>query len=373
MPDILIRSHRALRKEGIAGGAERLMQNIGHALAKRGWRVDILCPRPGSEATHTDTPIDFIEFDYTDPTSSVERFLNMFRGTDRCRSALEAGMYDVVLDDVSHYPFYPMHFIKPKQTTNALFMHMAFFGSATEYVGPVKGRVVHAIDRTLPYLNDPEIVCAGEGTESRINTELDYWDTTVLHPCIQIDEYEYEITPNSDSILFLGRLDVQKNVSTLLKAWRLVERSENHPTLKIAGSGPKGSELRRLANNLGLDSVQFLGYVDEAKKIELLRDASLLVLPSKMEGYATTGLESMASGTPVIGSDTYGINEYIEHGETGFLAPVDDHRAFANLILDLTSDPEQIRPVAVSGRELAEAHSFEEFADDAHDVFSSIQ
>lgn len=372
MKQILIRSHAALRRQQVPGGAEHLIQNIARALDEEGWNVEILCPRPPDDGGITPGSVTYHEFAYTDPNSGGEKLLNTVRGATNYRSVISDPGHDVILDNVAHMPYYPAHFLSSNTTTNAVFLHMAFFEEASHYLGPVKGHIINLIDRTIPYLNNPEIVCAGRGTESRVNSKLGYWNTQILNPCINIKEYDYTFEPDSKTVLYLGRLGVQKDVGTLLKAWRLVERETTDLQLVVAGSGPQEAELKQLAGRLGLERVQFPGYVSDTEKRALFSDALLYVLPSKIEGYVTTGLEAMASGTPILGSDTVGINDYVSDNETGYLFPVGEHMELAERLLTLSSEPEQMQPVAERARELAATHSYADFRLKADRVFSAM-
>ncbi|MFC6722996.1 glycosyltransferase family 4 protein [Halobium palmae] len=370
---ILIRSHQPLRQDEVSGGAARLMKNLARALSETEWSVDVLSPASTSGEITESQSITYREFNYGEPKSSVATIVNTVRGTSTFREVVATADYDVILDNISHFPYYPAHFLCPEDTTNAVFMHTAFFGAAREYVGPLRGSVIDLIDRTLPYLNGPEIVCAGNGTARRIHTKTNYRATHILHPCIQIEDFEYNFTPDSDTVLYLGRLAERKNVACLLRAWEIVEKeSQQDLSLVIAGSGPKKEELQNLVADLGLGTVDFAGYVEENEKQRLFADSLLYILPSKMEGYVTTGIEALASGTPVIGSDTFGINDYIQHGETGFLFPVDEYDQLAQEILKRINDPGQMQPVAEKGRELALEHSYEKFRYRADKLFTEL-
>lgn len=369
--EALLRSHFSLHTP--SGGASRLIKNVATALAESGWEITILCPLPTEESGTHRSKISFSEFSYGNPQTSAEILFNTVRGARTYKKIVDERDFDVVLDDVSHYPFFPAHFLCPEQTTNAVFMHIGFFGAAREFIGPLRGTVIDLIDQSLPYLNQPEIVCAGPSTEQRLQSKLDYCATHILNPCINIDKFEYNFAPESTQILYLGRLGVRKNVSCLLRAWQIVEtNTECELELVIAGTGTEEAALHTLRDELELEHVDFRGYVDEAKKRQLYRDSLLYVLPSKMEGYVTTGIEALAAGTPVVGSDTYGIRDYIRHGETGYLFPVDDHEALAELLLELVSDPSQMQPVAMSGRELACEHDYDVFKSKAESVFTTL-
>lgn len=370
---ILIRSHQPLRQDEVSGGAARLMKNLARALSETEWLVDVLSPASESGDFTESQSITYREFEYGEPKSSTATMLNTVRGISTFRGIVADADYDVILDDISHFPYYPAHFLCPEDTTNAVFMHTAFFGAAREYVGTLRGSVIDLIDRTLPYLNDPEIVCAGNGTAHRIHTKTNYTATHILHPCIQIEDFEYNFDPDSRTVLYLGRLGERKNVACLLRAWEIVERESSRDlSLVVAGSGPKKEELQNLAANLELTTVDFAGYVEESEKQRLFADSLLYVLPSKMEGYVTTGIEALASGTPVIGSDTFGINDYIQHGETGFLFPVDEHEELAQEILRRVETPEQMQPVAERGRKLASEHDYKNFRKRSNELFNEI-
>lgn len=109
------------------------------------------------------------------------------------------------------------------------------------------------------------------------------------------------------TLLFLGRIHKVKGLDILLPAWREVQDLFPHWRLVIAGSdvGYNGSsgylgELQRLAKELGIERLEFVGNLFGAGKIQAYRDAELFVLPSYSENFGITVAESLASSTPVI-------------------------------------------------------------------------
>lgn len=86
-----------------------------------------------------------------------------------------------------------------------------------------------------------------------------------------------------------------------------------------------------------------LGETVELKKnksfkeiIKLMKKADIMVLPSLKEGLANVVLEAMALGTIVVASDCGGMNEVIVHGENGFLVPVRNPKALAEMLLHVS-------------------------------------
>jgi glycosyltransferase involved in cell wall biosynthesis len=352
------------------------MVKLGEALRAAGWEVHFLSPASNEEARKNEISergdATFHEFNYSAPNSPFIKILNSVRGVQTYRSLVQQIDFDIVLDDVSHIPFYPAHFLAPDRTANALFIHTLYLDSASRYLGVPKGQIIHMIEKTLPHLNSPIIVCAGPSTESRVQSGLNHNQTAILNPCIELDEFEFSPSPESGTVLYLGRLTRRKNVSTLLDAWKSVESESDEFELVVAGTGYKETELQNQAAQLGLTNVDFRGYVSEDEKHELLSNASLFVIPSLMEGYVTTGIEALASGTPVIGADTYGINDYIRDGENGRLVPPEDPKKLGSVLVETLRSPNSIQHMAESGRVTAEDHSFTKFTEQADALFTSM-
>lgn len=107
--------------------------------------------------------------------------------------------------------------------------------------------------------------------------------------------------------------------------------------LVLVGDGPEYGRTRELVEKLGLaDDVRYVGVVDGVAS--LLAAADVLLLPSETESFGLVALEAMASGVPVVASDVGGLPEVVEHGVSGFLAPVGDVDAMAAYCLTLLSD-----------------------------------
>jgi glycosyltransferase involved in cell wall biosynthesis len=105
------------------------------------------------------------------------------------------------------------------------------------------------------------------------------------------------------NILFLGTLNLRKNVGTLLEAYaRLRAQVADAPPLILAGHAtPASARWAARAQEPPLAGhVEITGYVDTAKRIELFANARMLVLPSYDEGFGLPVLEAMACGVPVV-------------------------------------------------------------------------
>ncbi len=117
----------------------------------------------------------------------------------------------------------------------------------------------------------------------------------------------------------------------------------------LVGDGPEYGRTRELVETLGLaEAVRYVGVVDEVAP--LLKAADVLLLPSETESFGLVALEAMASGVPVVASDVGGLPEVVEHGVTGFLAPVGDVDAMAGYCLQLLADCASTRRYSAAAR-----------------------
>ncbi len=145
-------------------------------------------------------------------------------------------------------------------------------------------------------------------------------------------------------ILYLGGFDVRKNVRGVCAAFARVCQEVKAAHLVIAGKLPAvDSEFtpdpRRLVQEAGLpaERVHFIGFVPESAKPALYRQARVFVFPSLYEGFGLPPLESLACGTPVVGSRAASLPEVVR--DAGVLIdPADVDGIAAALIRLLTDD-----------------------------------
>jgi N-acetyl-alpha-D-glucosaminyl L-malate synthase BshA len=127
-----------------------------------------------------------------------------------------------------------------------------------------------------------------------------------------------------------------KRVGDVVRTFALLREKVN-ARLILVGDGPDAGLARQLASDLGVaEWVTFTGVVDGVA--QLLQEANLLLLPSQTESFGLVALEAMASGVPVIASDVGGLPEVVEHGVTGFLAPLGDVEQMAQYASQILLD-----------------------------------
>ncbi|WP_008308633.1 glycosyltransferase family 4 protein [Leptolyngbya sp. PCC 6406] len=148
--------------------------------------------------------------------------------------------------------------------------------------------------------------------------------------------------------VYQGRLSLEKNVESLLKAWRLAEMGPDRK-LVIVGSGPLEQSLRMFYN--GDDTIQWLGFIeDEQRRIDILRGADAFILPSLVEGLSLSLLEAMACGTACIATDAGADGEVLEEG-AGIVVDTQRVTQQLQIILPILRDhPEMTRLLGQKAR-----------------------
>jgi len=136
-------------------------------------------------------------------------------------------------------------------------------------------------------------------------------------------------------IISVGELNENKNHRVIIRA--ISELSNEKIKFVLCGQGPLETELRKLANELGIEyQVKFLGFRKDIP--ELMKIADLFAFPSFREGLSLSLMEAMASGLPVVCSKIRGNVDLIEEGQGGYLIDDNDleqyklsiHKLFTN-------------------------------------------
>jgi glycosyltransferase involved in cell wall biosynthesis len=156
--------------------------------------------------------------------------------------------------------------------------------------------------------------------------------------------------------LAIGRLDVQKDYPTMLRAMAATSTAHPETRLLIAGEGPLRADLDALRNQLSLsERVTFLGKRHDIPA--LLQAADAYVMSSAWEGLPMVLLEAAASGLPIVATDVGGNREIVQDGVSGLLVPPGDPAALAKAMQQLMAMPEATRrQMGEAGRRHVQQH-----------------
>ncbi|MCB0045453.1 MAG: glycosyltransferase family 4 protein [Caldilineaceae bacterium] len=174
---------------------------------------------------------------------------------------------------------------------------------------------------------------------------------TILPPHFLQNDIQLNYCPPEEpnSILYAGRLEVEKGVPYLLQALSLLP---DHVRLVVAGDGTLRSQYERLSAELGLaDRTEFLGWIDAEEMEHCYQRCALLVMPSICpESFGKAGVEAMAHGRPVVAFAVGGIPDWVEESVTGLLAKPTDSTHLATKIRTLLEDPARQQIMGLTGQ-----------------------
>ena len=141
-----------------------------------------------------------------------------------------------------------------------------------------------------------------------------------------LDDQSITPLPDRPTFLYIGRLSPEKGVMTLLQAWNTLAVSEWK--LEIVGDGQQRKELEKYIIENHLTNVNFQGYQPTTKVIEMIKKATVVVVPSLWyETFGRVVIEAFACGRGVLVSKLGALAELVTEGETGFL--VNPHDLYA--------------------------------------------
>ena len=171
---------------------------------------------------------------------------------------------------------------------------------------------------------------------------------------VDLDRFTPNYTPGGYA-LYYGRLSAEKGVEWVLRAWAAM--GGDAPPLRIVGEGDDGPRLRRLAADLNLETVTFVGFLEGEALWREVAGAAFVLAPSLWpENSANTVYESMALGKPVIAADLGGLPDQIGRNGAGLLVPPDDVPALAQAALRLWRSPTLTQHLGQTARQRMETH-----------------
>jgi len=181
-----------------------------------------------------------------------------------------------------------------------------------------------------------------------------------------------EVEKGRDELLCVGRsADPNKGIATLIQALRHLP---DHVTLTLVDDDSPENQVRRWAGEAGvLDRLHLTGRVASDELVRLYRRASVVVVPSRWEGFGLPAVEAMACGTPVVAARSGALPEVLDLTGGGLLAERDDPRSLADAIQTLLGNSEMRALMSKRGRErVVETLSWPRIAADTADVYAEV-
>ena len=167
------------------------------------------------------------------------------------------------------------------------------------------------------------------------------------------------LDPGGVTLVNVGRLGPEKNLTFLIRAFAGVAAAFPEARLVLVGEGPERDNLEDQVSRSGLRGrVGFAGLVDYAELPRYLAMADAFVTASVTEVHPLSVIEAMASGLPVLGIVSPGIEDTVEDGQTGYLS-TEDLPAFTAKMTRLVAEPARRAEMGARARQAAEEYAIE--------------
>ncbi len=153
-----------------------------------------------------------------------------------------------------------------------------------------------------------------------------------------------------DIILYVGRLSPEKDIPTLLRAFKKVVTIYPKTLLVLAGEGRERGALLGMANDLSIrENTDFVGSIEYHKLPEYYAACDIFVLPSLREGRASVLVEAMLARKPIITTKVSGAGDCVVDGKTGYIIGLQNYEILSEKILILLNNPDVAKKFGEEG------------------------
>lgn len=175
------------------------------------------------------------------------------------------------------------------------------------------------------------------------------------------------LSPEALIVGFVGRFSAQKNPEMLLNAFADAARDLPQARLAMIGTGELETELRSLAEALGIAGrIDWLGY---RIGYHCMPAFDILAVPSRYEALPYVMLEGISVGLPLVITPVGGVRGVIESGQNGFVVPSEDTPAMTKALRDMLTSPALRQQFASAARYKAVEFRLETMVGKTLDVY----
>jgi glycosyltransferase involved in cell wall biosynthesis len=139
-------------------------------------------------------------------------------------------------------------------------------------------------------------------------------------------------------VVVTRNLEAIYDVASCLRAFAVIQQQFPAARLSIAGTGPELAALQQLVSDLQLQNVSFVGRLTPQQVAALYQDADLMLNGSLVDNTPNSLIEAMASGVPVVSTDSGGIPQLVTHQKDALLVKAGQPEALAGAALRVLQD-----------------------------------
>lgn len=288
-----------------AGGVQEIVNQQYTYLKKHGHDVRIITPRPRQyegfvpddmilvgRSVKTNTPFKtMVDFGFQADSNEIE-------------DILEKEQFEILHFHEPWVPLLSRQILNKSSAINIATFHAKLPETATS-----KALANAVTPYTKSVLKQLHVLTAVSESAAEFVRTLTKQEIIIIPNGVDLKHYvsAEKILSSKKTILYVGRLETRKGVEYLLKAFAELRKGRDDVCLQIAGSGVKKQQLEKIVEQYKIPDVEFLGFVSEEQKLDLLQQADLYCSPALYgESFGIVLLEAMATGTPIVAGNNSG-------------------------------------------------------------------
>jgi len=183
----------------------------------------------------------------------------------------------------------------------------------------------------------------------------------------------FELPLDAPIVTYIGRLDAEKHLSVLMRAFARVHATHPDAHLLVVGDGTDAPHLHEMMYELGLDErTTFTGKVSDEDLVHLHKVGTVYCMPSPAELQSIATLEAMASGQPIVAVDAGALRELCQHERNGFLCEKDNDEQIADGIRAIISDAKLRTRFSKESLAIAKTHDLETTLKQFETIYRSL-
>lgn len=346
------------------GGIATYVYTMANALIAGGHNVSVLA-RKDTIPGNLHNSVSFYTYDFLSPSTPFSFISRIFNNKIYWERGCSKGALDVIKNlhkktpinvvEIPDYNGLASQFRRVTPFSKVINFHTPsiIIDECNQVSASAKENRWYAYEKNA-LKNADAFRCPSKGLAERVNKlyAIPLKDISVIHNPISpkiFDKIKKMPVAKDETvceILFSGRLERRKGAEIILNAIKDILKIDEKIRVTFAGETEIGGSvdyrqiIERSLEPDERDRVWFLGSISREKLLLLYRRSDIFIIPSLFENAPYTLLEAMSARLPVVGADTCGINEMIQHEKTGLLFPLNNLEQLCTCVKNLFSNPE---------------------------------
>jgi len=189
----------------------------------------------------------------------------------------------------------------------------------------------------------------------------------------EILKKKLNISPQTKILLFVGRLELEKNPIFLIKAFYEILKKRKDVILLMIGSGSLVKKIKKEIKKLEIgNSVKFIGRIPHQEIPFYYQGSDIFIFSSFTETQGIIILEAEACGLPVVILKDDAFLGIVKNGENGFLVKENSPKIFAKYVLRILGNPQLYQKLSLASQETAKSFSEEKQAKRLLEIYKSL-